>query len=135
MVCVNTLMQMIDWNAPPEVQAKGRLLAREITNIDVFLQPLTPFYSKNVWENCAIILSERNDDELEPFLFEMLEWLQDMNWPGATCILSRLLKYENEQILMQVVESCLLKAKISHDNIWERNLITVAKTREDGAVC
>ena len=40
-----------------------------------FIQPLTPRHNKNVWENCAAIIAEKSDEELETYLTELLEWL------------------------------------------------------------
>ncbi len=28
-----------------------------------------------VWDNCAMILSERTDEELSPYLLQLMEWL------------------------------------------------------------
>ena len=36
------------------------------------------------------ILSERSDKELHPYLYQLLDWILDMNWPGAFCIWERL---------------------------------------------
>ena len=71
---------------PSEIQIEGISLAKSIETIIPFIQPLTPKHNKNVWGNCAVIISERSDEEINPHLPEMLEWLQDMNWPGAFCI-------------------------------------------------
>ena len=55
---IDRIMDLLDWNNPPEVQEEGRSLARSIRCINVFLQPMHPGHDKNVWDNCAIILSE-----------------------------------------------------------------------------
>ena len=79
MVAIETIFCMLDWNNPIETQELGRLLAKDLTNLDLFCQPFCEKYNKNVWENCAIILSEKRDAELQPYLTKMLEWLQDLN--------------------------------------------------------
>ena len=38
------------------------------------------------WKNCAIVLSEKSDEELAPYLDDLLRWLQDINWEGGTVI-------------------------------------------------
>ena len=96
MVNIDYIMSLIDWKKSEKDQLKGIEMARDIRNINVFLQPCNKGYDKNVWDNCAKILSERNDEELLPYLIDLFRWLQDLNWPGAFCILNRLRRsYEN----------------------------------------
>ena len=102
MVDNTEIMDMLDWNMPLEIQLEGISLARNIKKIASFIQPLTPKYNKNVWLNCAVIISERSDEEIKPYLPEVLEWLQDMNWPGAFCILNRLQKYSDLKVNLRL---------------------------------
>lgn len=122
MAAIETIFCMLDWNNPIETQDLGRLLAKDLTNLDLFCQPFCEKYNKNVWENCAIILSEKRDAELQPYLTKMLEWLQDLNWPGALCILERLQKYSDKKSLKYALSICLQNAKNNHDITWIKNL-------------
>lgn len=122
MVDITEIMDMLDWHMPSEIQSKGISLARNTETIIPFIQPLTPKHNKNVWENCAVIISERSDEEIKPHLPEMLEWLQDMNWPGAFCILNRLQKYSDENSLCNAINVCMKKAKKCRDEVWKSNL-------------
>lgn len=122
MADITEIMDMLDWHMSSEIQLEGISLARNIETIIPFIQPLTPKYNKNVWENCAVIISERSDEEIKPHLPEVLEWLQDMNWPGAFCILDRLQKYEDIDSLNKSLMICLRKAKMLNDETWECNL-------------
>ena len=114
---------LIDWHMPPEIQSKGISLARDIETIIPFIQPLTPKHNKNVWENCAIIIAEKSDEKLKQNLVELLEWLQDMNCPGAFCILERLKIYSDNNSIFRAISICLQKAKDCNDGIWEDNLL------------
>ena len=67
-------------------------------SINVFLQPTDKYHNQNVWENCAAILAKRSDEELSYYLVELLEWLQDLNWPGALVILDRLKAFSGEKL-------------------------------------
>lgn len=116
------ILDLLDWNMPSEVQAKGISLAREAKTIVPFLQPLTSKHNKNVWDNCAVVIAEKSDEELRPYLVELLEWLQDMNWPGAFCILDRLKKYADHDSLCKAVNVCIQEARKGCDEIWESNL-------------
>ena len=127
MVNITKIMDMLDWHMPSEIQIEGISLARNIETIIPFIQPLTPKHNKNVWENCAVIISERSDEEIKPHLPEVLEWLQDMNWPGAFCILDRLKNYSDKNSILSAISICIQKAKGCNDEIWEGNLLTLQR--------
>lgn len=98
MIDIDYIMSLIDWNKSDNEQVDGIKMAEGVENISVFLQPCNKKYNKNVWDNCAKILSKRTDDELSPYLVELLEWLQDLNWPGALVILDRLKVFSGEKL-------------------------------------
>ena len=122
MTDIAEILDMLDWHMPTEIQSKGIALARESDEIIPFIQPLTLRHNKNVWENCALIISEKSDEKLKPYLVELLEWLQDMNWPGAFCVLERLKKYADNNTLCQAVNVCVEKAKVDDNDVWKSNL-------------
>lgn len=122
MVNIDYIMDLLDWNNSIEKQEQGVKLAKEVKCINVFLQPGNRYYGKNVWDNCAKILSARSNEELSPYLIELMEWLQDMNWPGAFCILNRLKEMVNEQLFQHSYTICLKYAKALDDEVWESNL-------------
>mgnify|MGYP000316129720 CR=1 FL=1 len=119
---IEEIMDMLDWNQPLEIQKQGIALAKSMNTIVPFIQPLTPKYSKNVWHNCALIISCENDEVLKPHLSELLEWLQDMNWPGAFCILNRLQRYADNNSLRDAINICIEKARKCRNEVWEGNL-------------
>ena len=127
MVDITEIMDMLDWHMPSEIQIEGISLARNIKTIIPFIQPLTPKHNNIVWENCAVIISEKSDKEITPHLPELLEWLQDMNWPGAFCILNRLKNYSDNNSILSAISLCLEKAKGCNDEIWEGQLITLQR--------
>ena len=105
---INYILDMLDWNNSAEIQAEGRRLAEHINCLSVFMQPMGERYNKNIWENCALILSGKKDALLEPYLPELLDWIRDLNWPGAMIILERLKSFQNYEWL-----SCTMKEKIT----------------------
>lgn len=127
LVDIDYIMDSLDWNNSEERQAKGVELAHNVKCINVFLQPLHKEHNKNVWENCAKILSQRSDEELSPYLIQLLEWLQDMNWPGAFCILSRMKRYERNSAFDFAINTCIKCAKAMNDTVWEDNLLEISK--------
>ena len=117
MVDITEIMDMLDWHMPSEIQSKGISLARNTETIIPFIQPLTPKHNKNVWENCAVIIAEKSDENLKPYLVELLEWLQDMNWPGANIIFKRLLEMPFDMLEMPY-NIVLTIAKKNDDKAW-----------------
>lgn len=71
---------------------KGIEAAKQIQNLFPFMQPIVvpPEKSKSVWEPCAKVVAMRSDEELRPFIFKLLKWIEDPNWPGALIIYERL---------------------------------------------
>lgn len=127
MMDATEIMDMLDWRMPLEIQSKGISLAKNMKTIIPFIQPLTPKHNKNVWENCAVIIAEKSDQKLASHLIELLEWLQDMNWPGAFCILDRLKKYADTTALCSAINVCIEKARGCNDKSWEKNLYLLLK--------
>lgn len=122
---IDEIMGMLDWNNPPEVQETGRVLSQEIKCINVFLQPLHKEYGKNVWGNCAQILSDRTDMELYPYIPRLLEWVEDMNWPGAQCIWRRLADFENRDWLNYWLDIFIKVTEALDEEIWLDTLISL----------
>ena len=98
---------------------KGIDAAKQIKNLFPFIQPIIvpPEKSKSVWEPCAKVVSMRSDEELQPFMFQLLEWIADPNWPGALIIYERL-----TQMPYASIESALrfsrIRAEQAHDSSW-----------------
>lgn len=126
MTDIDYIMELLDWNRTEEEQAKGRELARDVKSVNVFLQP----NGKNLWDNCALILAERSDEELEPYLLNLMAWLEDMNWPGAFCILDRLNRYADTSMFNWALKSSLELAKAMHAKIWRKNLKEIKRRAE-----
>ena len=126
MYSIDEIMDMLDWNQPPAVQEKGRQLAKNIRYINVFLQPL----GKNLWDNCAIILSERSDEELRPYLSDLLEWILDRNWPGASCIWGRLKQYADNEWFNYMMSESIREATALQEEGWLNNLLELAEERQ-----
>ena len=119
---INYILSLIDWNNTLDQQAAGIKMAENIKDIQAFIQPCTESNNKNVWDNCALIISKRSDAELFPYLDNLFAWLQDMNWPGALCILDRLQKYVKTPSFYSVLNACFEKAKSENDYVWWNNL-------------
>ena len=113
-VDIDTLFEMMDEGQPVEVQEEALREARKIKSLSVFMQPIEYGWS---WENCAKVICEKTDEELNKYTCEMLEWLQDINWPGAFLIMERLEKME-PQFLVHAVGYQVKQALLLKDNEW-----------------
>ena len=58
MIGIDELLDMLDWNNDPTIQAKGIELARDVKTTNPFVLPMDSKYGKNVWENCAKIIND-----------------------------------------------------------------------------
>lgn len=121
---IDKIMDMLDWNNSIEVQERGIELAKKVKSINVFIQPGDTSRSKSLWDNCAKVLSTKSDEELRPYLTSLLEWLIDLNWPGALLILDRIKKMDKEASKFAKNE-CIKKAKALGEEIWLQNLLEI----------
>lgn len=126
MVNIDYIMELLDWNKTDLEQRHGIALAKNVQSINVFLQPCNSTINKNVWENCAIVLAEKSDEDLSPYLGNLLAWLRDMNWPGAFRILSRLQEYSDISSLNRMIEQCSKCARVLNDATWQNNLSLIS---------
>lgn len=110
----------MDWHKSKADQEYAVKLASEDDNIRFWIQP---GYYKFSWENCAKVIVKKDDNALSSYLTEILEWLQDINWPGALAVLYRLKKM-NPLILKTSLEETVLKAYADSDknSAWLENL-------------
>ena len=131
MVNIDYIMELLDWNNSAEKQELGIRLAGEVKCINVFLQPCKP-YGKNVWGNCAKILSKKTNEELSVYSTELMMWLQDMNWPGAFCIFDRLKLMVDEQNFRISYRYCMKLARALEDESWELALHMLVDDDFDG---
>ena len=76
---------------------------------------------KRKWEAFAKQICLQSDEEIIPLIPDMLEWLQDMNWPGEVLFAKRL-RTLPEEVVYPVVERTIRQAKKENDEIWMENL-------------
>lgn len=59
----------------------------------------------------------RSDEELLPYMFMLLEWLQDINWPGALIIYDRLTQMPYSSIEFAYKHTRII-AEQTKDTCW-----------------
>ena len=95
---IDELYKMLSWNSSFEDQAHGIETARDLDDLSLLILPYANGESKSVWENCAKALYDISDNRLEKHLPSLLEWLRDLNWPGALIILDRLKVFSGKKL-------------------------------------
>jgi len=96
----------------------GFIAALQETDHHYLLQPTDYFCS---WENAAIVFLMISDEEISPYLIDLLGWLQDLNWPGAEWILARLQRVSSD-LLVKPLESVAKSASDSKEESWLGNI-------------
>lgn len=113
-------IENLSWNVSKDLQQKT--MQNIISNKKFpYKNLLQPNGRKDCWENCANILICLDDDNLIDLLPGLLEWLQDLNWPGAKIILERLKKMPIEKINIALREA-KKEAIQTNDQEWMENL-------------
>ena len=95
---IDEIYQLFMWDNQLSIEEneineqKGIDAAKQIQNLFPFMRPIVvpPEKSKSVWDPCAKVVAMRSDEELRPFILNLLEWIEDPNWPGALIIYERL---------------------------------------------
>ena len=125
-VDIDTLYEMLDEEQPIEIQEAALREARKIKSLSVFMQPVE---YKLSWKNCAKVISEKTDKELNSYKYEMLEWLQDLNWPGAFLIMERLEKMD-PQLLVHTFIYKVKQALLLKDTEWLGRMSYLLKNKK-----
>ncbi|MBR1757485.1 MAG: DUF5071 domain-containing protein [Lachnospiraceae bacterium] len=119
---INYIMNLLKWDKCKEEQERGRVLARNVYVLSCFMQPCDKKFNINVWENCAIIIAERSDEDLSGYISNLLQWLQDMNWPGSFIIFNRLKSFRKKKTLLYECNKAIVCAEALDDKVWADNL-------------
>lgn len=113
---IEEYIQNLNSQGPQYLQdyAISQLINLEGSKLHLLLQPI----SKNYWRNAAIVLKKIGYPRVKSIIPELLEWIQDMNWPGAQEIVDLLITVDDE------VVPYVKKVLRSGDGIWIIWLLT-----------
>lgn len=111
----------LDWNQPKEVQAAAKKAIKLKIGND-----LSPLMIRNLqksqWENAAEILESLDPSRVAPFTPDLLEWMKDMNWPGANRVFDMLIQFQKHELLPDI-DSAISKAREDADEDWVDSLL------------
>ena len=82
---------------------------------------ILPMRGKPYFERCAYVLSRMPTDFIAGHAVELLEWFQDVNWPGVDAIYTALRRLPEAEIAM-AVKKALETARMAKDEEWAYNL-------------
>lgn len=107
---IEEYLRNLDIDAPQYLQdyAISQLVNIEESKLYMLLQPV----SKSYWGNAAIVLKQIGYPRVKSIISGLLEWIQDMNWPGSKEIVELLVTIDDAIVpyVKQVLKS--------GDGIW-----------------
>lgn len=115
MECIDELISKLSWDLPDKIQEDAFQKLNSMYS-ELLLKLIQP-QDKSCWENAAKLLMAISCPTNEIVVSKLLEWLKDMNWPGATTI-RELLGTVNAKILFPHIKKALKKAADCHDYVW-----------------
>lgn len=129
---VRELVKKLDWNNPQSDidHAISSLTTIDDDNIRMLI---LPELDKNLWANAAVVLKKIGYPRIKHIVPELIEWLQDMNWPGTNTIIE-LLGTVDTKVLIPHVAEALIKAREDDDDMWLggiKMLLTQSKIKRD----
>ena len=83
---------------------------------------ITPTSDKSIWNTCAKILIELKYEIIKKNLPHILEYYQDINWPGADVITRYLTNIPKEDLIVAITEVLPLAA---NDDFWLFGLVSL----------
>lgn len=80
-------------------------------------QQIQPGDDKSRWENAARVLKDIGSSSINREIPKLLEWLADLNWPGAMTVMELLATVDLE-VLVPYVTEAREKAAREADEMW-----------------
>ena len=106
-------------NAPVFEETANKIL----THIDEYYvsELILPVGEKSLWQRCAFIISKMPIDFIAEHAVELMEWFQDLNWPGVDEIFTALSRLPEDELAVALNKS-LKTARNTQDEEWDYNL-------------
>ena len=98
------------------IDALSAKIAKDPTLIEAVLTKYP--YDKSTWENKARIIANQSDAVLEHYAAGILNWLQDLNWPGSMLLFERLKTVRPGRIDRAIEETIEFAETVCRDEEW-----------------
>ena len=119
---IDIIMRQLSWHSSLAEQAVGIKNGESVVCLKAFFQPISEKYNKDVWENCAKVICSHSDEQLVPYVLDLLLWLEDMNWPGAEIVLERLQRFSDVNLLAEYIKRFSVALLALGEITWLKNL-------------
>jgi len=121
---IHQLIKDLSWNNPENVRLHA---VKELSNLkgeDVILlaKQSNDLCSKPCWDNAAIVLKNIGYPANKMALPYLMEWFQDITWPGVRPIITTLKDIDTKK-LIPYIENASASAINEHDDCWASGLI------------
>lgn len=130
MTTIGEVYTSLSINSNAEILDESMNILRAERELSLLIMPKANAF---VWECCAKVLSEKTDEELQPYLYKLLEWLMDLNWPGALVILDRLKCFSGSKLLLPF-SACIESAKSLNNDEGNRWLYYLYELLENASL-
>lgn len=121
---IEELVKNLNWGNPEHIQqsAIGKLLEVNEEEAVLLAKQSKEICSKSCWYNAANILQEIGYPRNRFAILYLMEWFQDLNWPGVATVVELLNRiYEN--VLVSNIKVAMGKALKDKDEMWAYGLI------------
>ena len=89
---LSEIMAMLDKKNNPEIQKCGVKKARS-KPVSLFMMP---YGNEDAWENCALVVCEKNNQELKWYSDILIKWAGEEDKPGSKIIFHRLISFKED---------------------------------------
>lgn len=116
---IKTLIKDLDWNKPDHITYKAMQKLFKVNEEEAILlaDQSNDICSKPCWHNASLVLKEIGYPRNMLTLPYLMNWFQDVNWPGVPTIIE-LLKDIDVEILVPHIK-CAMKNAVKHkDTCW-----------------
>ena len=93
---------------------------QDVIRINETYEDITPLFQhsgKDTWYGCAKVICYNSNEKLEKYIPSMLEWIEDMNWPGAETIFDKLKTFDY-CVIKPYLDKAMFEASNKNNSIW-----------------
>lgn len=120
----------LDWRQPEDVQKKAMEQLQEIEDSELFyLAQQNEHNHKYCWPNSALILKAIGYPRIKPVLPYLMEWFQDVNWPGVRTIIE-IFRDISTIDLLPFIEDASMRSIRENDECWAYGFVSLIKVLE-----
>ncbi|WP_230660359.1 hypothetical protein [Psychrobacter sp. I-STPA10] len=101
-----------------------RLVETETISVECLIMPSI----KSYWQKSAMVICSLDDKYLDQVYYYLLQWIMDLNWPGA-CEIFHFLTSKKALQLDIAFEKALKNARFLEDVDWLDNLSYLQEAR------